>query len=66
MLVRTSEGEIIIILRKNFDSEKTYNKKIYKIMSKYIDNKNSIIIPPIEIQSTNKLRTTNNNLDDEE
>jgi len=61
MLVRNSDGEIIIILRKDYASEKTYNKKIYNIMSTFVNNKSSIIIPPIKNEATNNNNNNNNN-----
>ena len=54
MLLRDATGKIIIIYRKDCKDEKSYNQKIYNIMSKYpIKYNNSIIIPP---KLTNKIK----------
>ena len=44
MLVRDIGGNIQIIARKDYASEKTYNRKIYTIMLNYTKYKNSCFV----------------------
>ena len=50
MLVRDSEGKIIIISRKDCKNETVYNEKIYNIRLSYTKKYKSVFInPKIEI-----------------
>lgn len=55
MLIRMSDGRIIIVNRSECKNEQVYNEKIYKIMYEYTNKyKNVSIYPP-------KLTSTSNN-----
>lgn len=46
MLVRDSEGRIIIISRKDCKNESVYNEKIYNIRLNYTKKYKSVLINP--------------------
>lgn len=59
MLVRDSEGKIIIISRKDCKNETVYNEKIYNIRLSYTKKYKSVFInPKIEILNKENNRKT--------
>ena len=46
MLVRDSEGRLIIISRKDCKTEKVYNEKLYKIRLNYTNKFKSVYVNP--------------------
>ena len=56
MLIRDSEGRLIIISRKDCKNEKVYNEKLYNIRLNYTNKFKSVYVNPKP--STN---TLNNN-----
>jgi hypothetical protein len=58
MLVRDSEGRLVIISRKDCKNESVYNEKLYNIRLNYTKKYKSVIINP-KVPVLNKLNKEN-------